>query len=66
MAYHSENKLYRDTKEGKLGGVCSGLSEYFKLDVTLIRVIFAVLGIVYGSGLLLYIVLWVVLPEKQY
>ncbi len=65
MAYHGKNRLYRDTDEKILGGVCAGLSEYFKIDVTLIRVIIAVMGLVYGSGLGIYILLWILLPDKH-
>lgn len=65
MAYHSDRKLYRDKAEGKVGGVCAGLSEYFRIDVTLIRVIVGVLAIAYGSGLLIYLLLWVLLPDKS-
>lgn len=65
MAYHGRNRLYRDTDEKMLGGVCAGLSEYFKIDVTLIRVIIAVMGLVYGSGIGIYILLWILLPDKH-
>ncbi|NLC64459.1 MAG: PspC domain-containing protein [Erysipelothrix sp.] len=65
MAYHSDNKLYRDKDGGMLGGVCAGLSEYFRIDVTIIRIIMAVLFFGYGSGLLLYILMWVIIPEKR-
>ena len=65
MAYHSEKKLYRDSETGMIGGVCAGLSEYFRFDVTLLRILFAVLSLGWGSGILLYIILWVVLPDKH-
>lgn len=65
MAYHGKNRLYRDTDEKILGGVCAGLSEYFKIDVTLIRVIVGVSALIYGSGALIYILLWILLPDKH-
>lgn len=65
MAYHSEKKLYRDKAEGKVGGVCAGLSDYFKIDVTVLRVIAAILVFWYGTGLGLYLVLWIFLPDKS-
>lgn len=65
MAYHGNNKLYRDTDEKVFGGVCAGLSEFFKIDVTIIRVIVAALAIFYGTGIAIYIILWVLLPEKH-
>ncbi|SMB98212.1 phage shock protein C (PspC) family protein [Hymenobacter roseosalivarius DSM 11622] len=59
-----ERKLFRDTDTGKIGGISSGLAAYFKADVTLIRILF-VLSLFTGFGLLLYLLLWVVLPEAR-
>jgi phage shock protein C len=50
--------------EKKLFGVCSGLGEYFDLDPTLVRVIFVVGFLTFGTGLLLYIILAFVMPDK--
>lgn len=58
-------KLYRNEDEAMLAGVCSGLADYFDLDVTLVRVIFVLLLIGGGSGLLIYIILWIVTPLKK-
>jgi phage shock protein C len=58
------HRLYRSERERMLGGVAGGLAEYFDLDPALVRVAWAVLII--GSGglfLLLYIVMWFVVPE---
>lgn len=65
MAYKSKNSLFRDRDGAMIGGVCSGLSEYFHIDVTIIRVIAVFLGIAWGSGILLYIILWILLPDKS-
>jgi phage shock protein C len=59
-------KLYRDEYHKVLGGVCSGLAEYFEMDVTVIRLLFAFTVIVMGVGIIPYIVLWIVLPKKGY
>lgn len=57
--------LYRNANDKILGGVCSGIAAYFKIDTTIIRVLFAMLAVgSFGFGLLLYIVLWVILPER--
>ena len=56
-------KLYRDTKKGKIGGVCSGLAEYFNIDVLVIEIIF-ILGLIQGIALIPYLIMWVVIPEK--
>ncbi|HEV8651582.1 MAG TPA: PspC domain-containing protein [Actinomycetes bacterium] len=57
-------KLYRSRTNRKLAGVCGGLAQYFNLDATLIRVLFVVLAVVGGSGLLLYLALWLVVPYE--
>ena len=61
-----EKKLYRDELNKKVAGVCAGLAEYLNVDVTVVRVIFALAIFMKGVGVLPYIVLWVVLPKKPY
>jgi phage shock protein PspC (stress-responsive transcriptional regulator) len=56
------NRLYRDTDNTILGGVCSGLGHYFNADPVIIRVLFVLLTFFAAGGIILYIVLWVVLP----
>ncbi len=58
-----EKKLYRSTTDKKLAGVCGGLAEYFSLDSTLIRLAFVLFCIAGGSGLLLYIIAAIIMPE---
>lgn len=56
-------KLYRSNTDKMLAGVCGGLGQYFGVDSTLVRLIFALLvffGV--GSGLVLYIILAIVMP----
>lgn len=50
--------------EKKLFGVCSGLANYFDLDPTIIRVIFIVAALGLGTGVLLYIILAIAMPNK--
>lgn len=52
-------------KDKKIFGVCGGLGEYFDLDPTLIRAAFLVSAIIFGSGILLYIILAIVMPEGE-
>lgn len=59
-------KLYRDKQNSTIGGVCAGLAEYFSVDVTLVRALFLVAMIGFGTGFLLYLILWAVVPEKPY
>lgn len=57
-------RLYRSRKNRILGGVCSGLANYFKIDPVIIRVLFVLFVIFKGFGVLLYIILWIIMPEE--
>jgi phage shock protein C len=57
-------KLYRSTKDRMVAGVCSGVATYFKIDPTLVRLLFVIFALAGGPGLLAYIVLWIVVPEE--
>ncbi len=61
----TRSKLYRDGNDKMLGGVCSGVAAFFNIDTVLVRVIFAVLLFGAGIGFLLYIILWIVVPESK-
>lgn len=56
-------KMFRSSEERVLGGVASGLAAYFGTDTTLIRVLFVITTLIGGTGLILYIVLWIITPE---
>ena len=58
-----EKRLYRNMNDKKLCGVCSGLADYFKLDPTLVRLAWAALVIFGGTGVLLYILAALIIPE---
>ncbi|MCH2232732.1 MAG: PspC domain-containing protein [Crocinitomicaceae bacterium] len=60
----SDRKLYRDGENAMIGGVCSGLAHYFKMDPSLMRVLFVLFGIL-GGGVLIYIILLLVIPEAK-
>ena len=55
-------KLMRSSTDKKLGGVCAGLAEYFDMDTTLVRVLWLLVVLCGGTGILLYAILWIVLP----
>jgi phage shock protein C len=57
-------KLYRSKTDRKLAGVCGGLAQYFNLDATLIRVLFVVLAVLGGSGLVIYLAMWILVPKE--
>jgi phage shock protein C len=59
-------KLYRSTADKMLGGVAGGLAEYFDIDSTLVRVLFIVVVFLGGGGIIAYIILWIVVPQKPY
>ena len=56
-------KLYRTQDDKMVAGVCSGLAAYFKIDATLIRIVFVVIGLL-GGGILLYLLLWLFIPDE--
>ena len=56
-------KLYRQLNDKVLGGVCSGLAEYFGIDTALFRVLFVVAFFLGLVGIWLYIILWIIIPK---
>ena len=57
-------KLYR-TNEGKMiGGVCAGIAEYFNIDPTVVRLIWAIALFLGGAGLWAYIIALIIMPMK--
>jgi phage shock protein PspC (stress-responsive transcriptional regulator) len=56
--------LYRSRDNRIIAGVAGGLGEYFAIDPVIIRIIFAVLFFANGAGILIYILLWVIIPEE--
>ncbi len=63
----STRPLHRSRKNRMIAGVLGGLAEYFDLDPTLVRAGYVVASIVSAAfpGILVYIVLWMVIPEDQ-
>jgi phage shock protein C len=55
-------RLMRSSRDKKVGGVCAGLADYFDLDPTLVRIVWLLAVFCAGTGLLLYIILWIALP----
>ncbi len=56
-------KMYRDPDAKVLGGVCSGIAAYFGIDVVIVRLLFFISIFFAGTGIFLYIILWLILPE---
>ncbi|NUO18274.1 PspC domain-containing protein [bacterium] len=55
-------RLKRSSKDKKIGGVCGGFGEYFNVDPTFVRVLWILTVLLGGTGLLLYLILWIVMP----
>jgi len=61
-----EKRLYRNESDKMIAGVCSGLAEYFDMEVTWMRIIF-VFAFIFGfSGFIIYLILWIVIPPRPY
>jgi phage shock protein PspC (stress-responsive transcriptional regulator) len=60
---HHYKRMYRDSDNRIIGGVCSGLAAYWRIDPTIVRLIFILLAIFGMAGVLIYLILWIVLPE---
>lgn len=56
-------RLHKSVKDKKVAGVCGGIAEYLNTDPTIIRLVFALLALGWGSGVLAYIVCALVLPD---
>lgn len=55
-------KLYRSKTDQKIAGVCGGLGEYFQMDSVFFRILFLVIVLLGGMGILVYLVMWVIVP----
>jgi phage shock protein C len=61
---NATRKLYRSKTNRQVAGVCGGLAEYFNLDAALIRILFVVLAVLGGSGLVIYVAMWIIVPKQ--
>lgn len=60
--YH---RMYRDPDHRMIGGVCAGMAAYWNMDIWIVRLIFVVITMLGGLGLLIYLILYIVLPEAK-
>jgi phage shock protein C len=60
----STKKLYRNPNQQMLAGVCTGLADYLGLDLTVVRLIFVMLFFLGGHGILIYAILWILMPVQ--
>ena len=60
----ARRRLIRPRMGRKVAGVCTGFSEYFDIDVTLVRVVWLIVAFMTGFGFLAYVIAWIVMPEE--
>ena len=58
-----EKKIYK-SNDRKICGVCGGLAEFFGIDPTIVRLVYAILALTYGSGILIYIIAAIIMDDK--
>lgn len=59
-----EKKLYKSNQNKMIGGVCGGIAEYFGIDPTVVRLIWALFSLMGGSGILAYIIAAIIIPRS--
>lgn len=59
-----QKRLERWPKRGMIGGVCYGLGQYFNIDPIVPRIIFLLFFLVWGGGLLAYLIFWIAMPAS--
>lgn len=64
-SYSSTKKMHRDVDNSVIGGVCSGLGAYFNIDPIYVRILFLIFFFTGGFGVLLYLILWMVMPAAR-
>ena len=59
-----KHRLYRSTNDKMIAGVCGGLADFFGLDPSLVRLVLVIMGLLGGHGVLVYLILWIVVPVQ--
>ena len=57
-------RIYRSGTDRRIGGVCGGLGEFFDKDPTFFRLLFVLITLLWGFGLILYLIMWLIIPVK--
>ena len=57
-------RVFRDSFNGILGGVCSGLGEYFEIDPVIFRLLFIACFFMFGGGIFIYLIAWLIIPDR--
>lgn len=59
-----EKRLYKSTTDKKISGVCGGIANYFNIDPTIVRILWALFSLAYGTGVIAYIIFALVMPDE--
>jgi len=59
-------RLKRSVKDTMIAGICGGLADYFDIDSTLVRLVFAFTVLFAGTGILAYLIMWIIVPKENY
>lgn len=65
MPYSTGKRLTRNRTDKRIAGVCGGLARYFDIDPVVVRLIALILLVVFGSGFLVYLICWIIIPEED-
>lgn len=57
-------RLYRSGKDKILGGVAGGMAEYFNIDPVIMRLLWVLFILLFGAGILFYIIAWIIIPKN--
>ena len=60
-----EKKRLTRSDDKMMGGVCAGLAEYLDIDPTIVRIVWVLMVLFAGFGILLYVILWLIMPKQQ-
>ncbi len=55
-------RLTRSSTDRKIAGVCAGVAGYFNIDPTIVRIVWAALVLLFGTGIILYLICWILMP----
>jgi phage shock protein PspC (stress-responsive transcriptional regulator) len=60
----SDKRLVRNTNDEMIAGVCSGIANYLNIDPVIVRLVFALMALAGGHGILVYLILWILMPTN--
>ena len=61
----ARRRLYRSMRNKKIAGVCAGFAQYLDVDVTMVRIVWLVVALLYGTGVIAYLIAWIAMPKEE-